>query len=277
LGQAPVAGKTILLYHEQGMGDTIQFARYSEALSKEGAHVIIQVQAPLVPLMRGMAGTERVIGPKDPLPPFQLQCPLMSLPLAFGARLENIPAKVPYLSVPSEWIAAWTERLGTAAAPRVGIAWSGNPKHGNDQNRSIALKELLPLLSAGVEVVSLQKDVSEADRDVLKAHPQIQDFGAAIRDFADTAALMSLLDLVISVDTAPVHLAGALGKPVWVLLPFSPDWRWMLDREDSPWYPTARLFRQPAFGDWHSVIRRIAEELRRRFASSVTDHSRVPS
>jgi len=149
--------------------------------------------------------------------------------------------------------------------PRIGIAWSGNPKHTNDPNRSIALKEFLPLLSAGVEIVSLQRDVREADREVLKATPQILDFVSEVKDFADTAALVSLLDLVVSVDTAPVHLAGALGKPVWVLLPFAADWRWLLDREDSPWYPTARLFRQPAIGDWDRVIRRVVKELRVRF------------
>jgi hypothetical protein len=234
-------------------------------LANEGARVIVQAQTPLVPLLRGVKGAELVIGSKDPLPQFDLQCPLMSLPLAFGTTLETIPARVPYLSAPPDRIAVWADQLGKGATPRVGIAWSGNPKHGNDTNRSIQLKELLPLLSLGIEVVSLQKDVREADREVLKANTGIRDFGNELKDFADTAALISLLDLVITVDTAPAHLAGALGKPVWILLPFSADWRWLLDREDSPWYPTARLFRQQAHGDWEYVVRRVAQELRVSF------------
>jgi len=266
LGQVPVKGKTILLYHEQGLGDTLQFVRFAELLANQGAHVIVQAQTPLVPLLHGVRGAERVIGSRDPLPPFDLHCPLMSLPLAFGTTLATIPAKTPYLSAPPERVAVWAERLGKSTTPRVGIAWSGNPKHGNDRNRSISLHKLLPLLSVGAEVVSLQKDVRDADRDVLKANPVFLDFRNELKDFADTAALVSLLDLVVTVDTVPAHLAGALGKPVWVLLPFSPDWRWLLDREDSPWYPTARLFRQPAFGDWEGVVQRVTEAIRARFA-----------
>jgi len=270
LGQVPVEGKTILLYHEQGLGDTLQFIRYAQPLSQAGARVVVQVQAPLVPLLRGVTGAERVISSTDQLPSFDLHCPLMSLPLAFGTTLETIPARTPYVSAPAERIAAWKERLGEATTPRVGIAWSGNPKHGNDRNRSIDLKALLPLLALGIEVVSVQKDVREADRAVLSAQPQIRDFGSELEDFADTAALVTLLDLVVSVDTAPAHLAGALGRPVWVLLPFSPDWRWLLDREDSPWYPTARLFRQTTFGDWNSVTRRLVAELRKQFKMTGT-------
>jgi len=277
LGQVPIAGKTLLLYPEQGFGDTLQMVRYVPLLAKAGARVIAQVQAPLVPVLKGLEGAERVICLGSPLPSFDLHCPLMSLPLAFGTTLETIPSRTPYLSAQPEQLAAWAERLGRATGPRIGIAWSGNPKHGNDRNRSMHLKELLPLLSEGTEVVSLQKDVREIDRDILKTHSQIRDFSAALKDFADTAALISLLDLVISVDTAPAHLAGALAKPVWILLPFSPDWRWLLDRKDSPWYPTARLFRQPVFGDWDSVIRKIREELRCYFASSESTDSRVTS
>ncbi len=261
MGQVPVAGKTLFLYCEQGLGDTLQMVRYVPMLAKQGARVIVQVQTPLVPFLQEQLGAARVIGPKDPIPPFDLHSPLMSLLPACGTTLETIRAETPYLAAPRERIAAWSQRLKKNRTPRVGIAWSGNPMHGDDRNRSIALKGLLPLLSAGVEIVSLQKDVREGDREVLKAHPQILDFASELKDFADTAALVSLLDLVISVDTAPVHLAGALGKQVWVLLPFAPDWRWLLDREDSPWYPTARLFRQPSLGDWESVIQRAVREL----------------
>ena len=266
LGQVPVAGKRILLYHEQGMGDTIQFARYAELLTKDGARVILNVQAPLVTLMQGLPGIEAVVGPKDALPSFDLQCPLMSLPLALGTTLETVPARVPYLHAPSDRISRWSDLLGKPTMPRVGIAWSGNSRHGNDRNRSIALEQLLPLLSCGVELISLQKDVRDADRTTLNQNPKIRDFGNELIDFAETAALMSLLDLVISVDTAPAHLAGALGKQVWILLPFSPDWRWLLNREDNPWYPSARLFRQPVIGDWTSVIERIVQDLRKSFA-----------
>jgi hypothetical protein len=277
LGQVPVEGKTILLYAEQGLGDSIQFVRYAHPLAQAGADVIVQVQAPLVPLLRGVAGIDNVIGPKDRLPSFDLQCPLMSLPLAFRTTLETIPASTPYLSAPDERIATWSERLGKATTPRVGIVWSGNPKHGNDRNRSIGLKTLLPLLSLGIEVVSIQKDVRDADSEVLKSQPQIRVLGNELNDLADTAAVISLLDLVVSVDTAPAHLAGALGKRVWVLLPFSPDWRWLLDREDSPWYPTARLFRQTSFGNWDTVVRRVVGELQRTFPQGHAHRDRIPS
>jgi ADP-heptose:LPS heptosyltransferase len=226
-------------------------------------------------LLEGFQGVKQVITKGQDLPKFDLHCPLMSLPLAFGTTLESIPAEVPYLCAPADKVEEWRQRLGTRTRPRVGIVWSGRLTHKNDQNRSIPLSVLLALAEAGVELVSLQKDVREADREVLTANPQIRDFGSELKNFADTAALVSLLDLVVTVDTAPAHLAGALGKPVWVLLPFWPDWRWLLHREDSPWYPTARLFRQPAFGDWDSVVRRVMEELRERFGLGDTRGKRI--
>ena len=265
LGQEPVAGKTVFIYHEQGFGDTIQFVRYIPLLAAEGARVILQVQTPLLSLLGKIAGAEKVIGQKEPLPSFDLHCPLLSLPLAFSTTLQTIPSTTPYLFPSPERIRAWSERIGSPRAPRVGIAWSGNPQHPNDRNRSITLQELLPLSATGVELVSVQKDVNESDRETLRRNPQIRDLSADIKDFADTAAVVSILDLVISVDTAPAHLAGALAKPVWVLLMYCPDWRWMLDREDSPWYPTARLFRQSKTADWASLIRGVAQELRRHF------------
>jgi hypothetical protein len=194
-----------------------------------------------------------------------LHCPLLSLPLAFKTTLATIPAAVPYLKAPPDLVAMWQARLGEKTAPRIGLMWSGNPEHKNDHNRSIALSRLAPLMDLDATLVSLQQDVRAQDRQWLADHPTIRHFGSDLRDFADTAALAHLMDLVISVDTSVAHLAGALGRQVWILLPFiGDDWRWLLHRDDSPWYPTARLFRQPAIDDWHSVIEHLANELQKR-------------
>ena len=246
LGAEDLTGKTILLHNEQGLGDALQFVRYAPQVRQRGARVVLRVQRPLLSLMAGLAGADHVIAEGDALPEFDYHCPLLSLPLAFGTHLQNIPAGIPYLHPAADRLAKWQSILGERTAPRIGLAWSGNPAHKNDRNRSIALKQLLPLLSVpGVRFVSLQRDLREDDAAVLGNLPALVSIGAQLDDFADTAAAISLLDLVITVDTAVAHLAGALGKPVWVLLPFAPDWRWLLKREDSPWYPTARLFRQP--------------------------------
>jgi hypothetical protein len=258
LGRESLAGKTILLHAEQGFGDTLQFVRYAPAVARQGARVLLEVPGALRRLFEGFQGVERVIAKGESLPKFDCHCPLMSLPLAFGTTLQNIPCEVPYLSAPARRVEQWRQQLGTGTKPRVGIVWSGRLTHKNDHNRSIPLSALLPLAGAGVELVSLQKEVRGDDLATLAQFGEIRHFGEELQDFADTAALISLLDIVVSVDTAPAHLAGALGKPVWILLPYRPDWRWLLDREDSPWYPTARLFRQPAIGDWESVIERYA-------------------
>jgi hypothetical protein len=185
---------------------------------------------------------------------------LLSLPLAFATRLETIPSATPYLRAPAQ-APDWEGRLGPGDRARVGLVWSGNPRHKNDLRRSIALDALSPLLDAAATFVSLQRDVRAGDAEVLKSRGSILDFGAELSNFADTAALISRLDLIISVDTSVAHLAGALGRPVWILLPFVPDWRWLLDREDSPWYPTARLFRQNDSREWQSVVARVREAL----------------
>lgn len=223
--------------------------------------MILEVERPLQELMTSIAGATQVISKGNPLPDFDLQCPLLSLPLAFETRLETIPSATPYLRAPDQALKNWQARLGPKTRPRIGLAWSGNPTHKNDHNRSISLRSLLPLLDIEATFVSLQKDVRADDAAALKERSDILQFGDALKDFAETAALISQLDLVISVDTSVVHLAGALGKPVWVLLPFVPDWRWLLDRDDSPWYPTARLFRQSETRDWDGVIRRIHDAL----------------
>jgi len=193
---------------------------------------------------------------------FDFQVPLMSLPLAFNTRLETIPSKTPYLVASPERLKVWEERLPKSRALRVGIGWAGNPFFSTDKSRSIGLPRFLPLLSVrGVQFISLQKDLRSGDEELLRQHPHVIHLGDRLEDFGETAAVMSLLDLVISSDTAPVHLAGALGRPVWILLRHVPDWRWLLDRDDSPWYPSARLFRQPAAGDWDSVVAKVIEEL----------------
>jgi tetratricopeptide (TPR) repeat protein len=262
LGELPVNGKTILLFSEQGFGDAIQFARYVPLVAALGAKVILQVQPALKKLLVGIDGAATIVDTDEGLPLFDLQCPLMSLPLAFKTTLDTIPAKEPYLSVPPERLAAWKTRLPQSLLPRVGIVWAGNPNFPLDRSRSIGLRPLLPLLSVpGVQFISLQKDLRDGDGELLRQHPQFIHLGDQLEEFSDTAAIMSLLDLVISSDTAPAHLAGALGRPVWVLLQKQPDWRWMFEREDCPWYPSARLFRQPTVGDWDGVVGQVEATL----------------
>ena len=260
-GGESLAGKTILVHAEQGFGDTIMIARYASKVAACGAKVILEVPSELNALVAKMPGVFQVASTGNRLPAFDLHCPIMSLPLAFGTTLATIPSDFPYLTAPADRVATWRERLRDVPYPRVGIAWSGNPRLKNDRNRSIPLQDLRAILSPDFAMVSLQKDVRPGDEEALQRHPQIFNIDGALRDFADTAALISQLDLVISVDTAVAHLAGAMGKATWILLPNVPDWRWLLDREDSPWYPSARLFRQPAIGDWTSVIARVKNEL----------------
>jgi tetratricopeptide (TPR) repeat protein len=259
VGSNEIGGKTILLHAEQGFGDTIQFCRYAPLVAERGARVILEVPRPLDQLMGTLAVAAQIVSRGDPLPIFDIHCPLLSLPLAFGTRLETIPSATPYLRASSQSVMNWDTRLGPKPKrhPRIGLAWSGRPTHKNDHNRSIRLGSLLSLLDINATFVSLQKDVRSDDATVLKDRSDLVHFGDALENFSDTAALISNLDLVISVDTSVAHLAGALAKPVWVLLPFVPDWRWLLDRDDSPWYPTARLFRQNDARAWDSVIARV--------------------
>jgi tetratricopeptide (TPR) repeat protein len=262
LGNAPIAGKTILLHAEQGFGDTIQFVRYAPLLASRGAKVICEVQAELQPLLSQLADVT-VIASGGTRPAFDLHAPLLSLPLALKTRAETIPDALPYLAAPAERVAYWRDRL-PSVGPRAGFVWSGSPTHNNDSNRSIALARLASVFeSPPLQCFSLQTELRDADRDTLRGLPNLVDLGDGIRDFADTAAIISLLDVVVAVDTAVAHLAGALGKPVVILLPYAADFRWMRHRDDTPWYPTAKLMRQPAFGDWDSVIARLSDELRR--------------
>lgn len=262
LGESSVAGRSVLLHADQGLGDTVQFCRYVPLLAARGATVVLEVQPPLESLLAPLAGASRVLARGEPLPPFDCHCPLLSLPLAFDTRLASVPAQIPYLRADPLRVDKWRARLGACRSPRVGLAWSGRIAHGNDRNRSIALAKMSRLLTPGAQFVSLQKDLRAGDKPVLDERTDILHFGDELDDYADTAALIELMDVVIAVDTSVAHVAGAMGKTTWILLPFNPDWRWLLDREDSPWYPTARLFRQPAHGDWDAVLEGVARALR---------------
>jgi tetratricopeptide (TPR) repeat protein len=262
LGEFPLHRKTILLHAEQGLGDTIQFARYAPLLAGLGGKVVLEVPAELVTLLGRLAGVADVVARGAPLPAFDLHCPMGSLPLASATEVATIPAAIPYLKASEERIAQWRPRLAGLSSPRVAIAWSGRASHPNDRNRSLPLARLAPLFALEqVSFLSVQRELSDADAAALAGIPRITAVGAELRDFDDTAAVLALADLVVAVDTAVAHLAGAMGRPTWILLPFSPDWRWMLGREDSAWYPTARLYRQPAPGDWDSVIARLREDV----------------
>jgi tetratricopeptide (TPR) repeat protein len=265
LGDDAIEGKTILVYSDEGLGDTIQFARYIPMLAARGARVILWVDDPLARLLSGLSGVCRLLVKSDPLPAFDLHCPIGSLPLAFRTRLETIPAGTSYLPRPAHaQVQAWEQRLqsrlGPRDKPRVGLAWSGRAEHANDHNRSFQLEKLSPLLDLDAAFVSLQKDPRPADKTQLE-RTQILDLTAALTDLVETAALMSCLDLVVTVDTSVAHLAGALGRPTWVMLPYTPDWRWLLGRDDSPWYASVRLFRQDHRRDYAPVIERMREAL----------------
>jgi Tfp pilus assembly protein PilF len=261
LGEANLAGRTILLHADQGLGCSLQFIRYLPLVARRGGKAVVEVQRPLVPLLAGLRDASAIVARGDRLPDFDCHCPLLSLPLAFNTTMATIPADVPYLAAPAPEIARWRALLPRDGAPLVGLAWAGNPGHANDHNRSVALRRLLPLLRMpGIRFVSLQHELRAGDAQLLDPANVLR-VGEQVANFADTAAVVACLDVVITVDTAIAHLAGALGKPTWVLLPFSPDWRWFVDRADSPFYPTARLFRQPAADDWESVVAQVGDAL----------------
>jgi Tfp pilus assembly protein PilF len=261
-GAEPLAGKTVMLYPEQGLGDTLQFLRYVPLVARRAARVFVSIHPTLAPVLPALPGNVTVLAGRDAIPRFDLHCPLLSLPLAFATELATIPSGL-RVEPPPERMARWREWLPPRRRRRVGLAWAGSAAHKDDRNRSIPLARLLPVLDdPDTDVVSLQRDLRPGDDAILRARPQIVHPGAALADFADTAATIGLLDLVVTVDTSVAHLAAAMGKPVWIMLPFRPDWRWLLDRDDSPWYPTVRLFRQPSAADWDGVVARVAGEMR---------------
>jgi hypothetical protein len=258
-----LTGRTILLYSEQGLGDTLQFARYAPAVAKRGAKVVLYVHPPLRDLLSSLPGIDRVVSLNEPMPPHDLHCPLLSLPLAFKTDLDSIPATIPYIEAPLGKADLWRNKLACHTGLKIGIVCSGSTQHHNDHNRSIPLTAYKPLAeAAGAPLYLIQKEVRSDDEITLASSPEFISLASEINDFSDTAAIIANLDLVIAVDTSIVHLVGAMGKPVWTLLAFPPDWRWMLDRADSPWYPTMRLFRQPAAGNWSAVLAQVTQELR---------------
>jgi hypothetical protein len=262
LGEYPVARKIILIHAEQGFGDTLQCARYVPLLAKMGAKIVLEVQPALRTLFESLEGVSKLLSRGELLPDFDLHCPIMSLPLAFKTEVSTIPADVPYLKVSQERIEKWRGRVPLGKKLTVAFAWTGST--GNEENglRSIQIEKFTPLFAdSDIQWISIQRDLQPQDSEFLNAHPEIKQFGADISDFADNAAIISQTDLVISVCTSAAHLAGALNRPFWLLSKHSPDFRWLLDRDDSPWYPSARIFRQPTFGDWDSVMAQVKNAL----------------
>ena len=261
LGTPSIRGKKLLIHGEQGFGDTIQFARYAELVEQAGGHVVYEVEPPLFSLFQALPGVGTLLRQGDPLPDFDYYCPVMSLPLALQTDTASIPSCRRYLNADDTKRERWAQVLGSKTVPRVGLVWSGSPTHDDDLNRSIGLSALITSLPAGFEYFSLQKDVRTADMTALAGSQHVRHFGEQIVDFADTAALCELMDLVISVDTSVAHLSGALGVPTWVLLTHLPDWRWLLERRDSPWYPSVRLYRQSRARHWDDVLQSVANDL----------------
>jgi len=257
-------GRTILLQTEQGLGDTLQLVRYAPLVKSRGATVVLACQRPLIRLLAGAPGIDRLVPSDQPgVPESDVYAPLLSLPRLLGTTLASIPAGVPYLTPEPERVEHWKRELGPPSGLRVGMAWQGSPGHRKDKERSIPLREFEPLARLeGVQLFSLQKGQGVEQIAEVAGRFALTDLGSRLVDFVDTAAVLRHLDLVVTCDTAVAHLAGALGVPVWVALPFVPDWRWLLGRDDSPWYPTMRLFRQQTRGDWPGVFQRLAAALR---------------
>ncbi|MGG1948060.1 tetratricopeptide repeat-containing glycosyltransferase family protein [Trinickia sp. NRRL B-1857] len=288
LGDESLDGKTILLHAEQGLGDTLQFCRYAALVAQQGARVVLEVQPELIRLLGPLAGVDALVASGDPLPAFDYHCPLLSLPLALGTVISTIPADTPYLFADPQASKQWRERIeATVPGPvkKVGLVWAGGHRphvpelRKNDARRSLNVDRFAPILETpGIQFFSLQKG-QQAERQLAElrerheASRRVIDWTGELADFADTAALVDNLDLVVSVDTSTAHLAGAMNKPVWILNRLDTCWRWMLEREDTPWYPSARLFRQPSLGDWDSVIDDIRRALT-TFVSTETDSGR---
>lgn len=266
-----VAGKTVLIHAEQGMGDTIQFARYCKTVKARGARVLFMVQPPLMSLLKQVDGVDEVVSENDlaSTPPFDVHIPTLSLPLVLGTTIDTVPADVPYLRADPERVARARQNMAADTNFRIGITWAGRPEHHNDHNRSTELQQFATLAAVpGVTFYSLQKgSAALSNHKQLPANMKMVDCDKALSDFSDSAALLENLDLVISVDTSVVHLAGAMGKEVWTLLPLVPDWRWLVDRPDTPWYPTMRLFRQTRLKNWQDVFDQVAAELAKKVAA----------
>ncbi|MFG1422810.1 tetratricopeptide repeat protein [Roseixanthobacter liquoris] len=270
-GEENIAGKTVLIHAEQGLGDSIQFSRYAALLAERGTRVILEVPRPLAEVLAGVSGVSHIVAVGDTLEPgIDFHCPLMSLPLAFGTRLDTIPAPLGYVKASLDLVRSWSQHLGPKRRPRIALVWGRNAAH---LDRTIGLERLLPLRTLDADLFGLQTSVRPEDQGILDSHPDIRNIGVP---FPETAALISLMDLVVTIDTSIAHLAGALGAPTFVLLPHTPDWRWLLNREDSPWYPTVRLFRQPRRGDWAGAVDQLLRACRARFTVGETLRSGAP-
>ncbi len=262
LGEFPPNGRTILLQAEQGLGDTIQFARYVPPLARMGAKVVLEVHPELKALLSGVTGVTSCHARGEPLPAVDLTCPMGSLPLALKTTSSTIPADIPYLAADQGRVAQWRQRLGSASGKHIAIAWAGHARHINDRNRSLDLDLLAPVFELpGLSFVSIQRDLREGDAEKLARYGNVTHVGGELNDMSDTTAVLALTDLTLAVDTSVVHLAGALGGPTWIMLPLAADWRWGVSAETSAWYPQARLFRQTALGDWVGVIARVRDAL----------------
>jgi tetratricopeptide (TPR) repeat protein len=260
-GDYPLLDRTILLHAEQGLGDTIQFVRYVAPLARSGVTVILEVHQELKPLLSRLDGCQATIALGEARPAFDVHCPLGTLPMAFKTEFATVPAEIPYLFADADRVDRWRQRLEALGGPRVALVWAGSVAHANDRNRSIPLAKLQPLWAGdGAQFVGLQRDLRDSDAEILATSPVLQ-LGGELADFDDTAAVLSLCDLVIAVDTSVAHLAAAMGRPTWVLLPFSSDWRWTAAANSNPWYPAVRHFRQPLPGDWNSVVTQVVSEL----------------
>ncbi|TDT01640.1 glycosyl transferase family 8 [Erwinia rhapontici] len=258
-----VQGKTLLIHDEQGYGDTFQFLRLvQQAQERSGAHVVLEVNPEAYHLARGVSGYHQLMVRGTLPPPFDFHCELMSLPAALGLQLSHLPGKMPYLFADPARVEKWRVRLADLPRPLVGLVWAGRPTHANDKRRSLTLSELAPLALEGITFLALQKGPAAEQAATPPPGMSLLSLSDEIHDFDDTAAILCVIDTLVSVDSSPVHLAGALGRPAWVLLPFQHDWRWLQQREDSPWYPGMRLFRQPASGQWHTVLQNVAIALK---------------
>jgi hypothetical protein len=258
----PIPGKTLLIHDEQGFGDTFQFMRMVPwAHERSGAKIVLEVNAETFSLAQRSAGFDHIVARGNLPPAFDQHCELMSLPLAMGLKLSDLPGQIPYLTPDPQRVAKWQQRLADLPRPLVALVWAGRPTHFNDANRSMTLAQLAPLAQPGVTFLSIQKGPAAAQAASPPVGMSMVSLSDEISDFEDTAAILTIADLLISVDSSPVHLAGALGRPAWVMLPLVPDWRWLMDRRDTPWYPSVRLFRQNTRADWRSVIESMAAEL----------------
>jgi hypothetical protein len=265
LGEQSLAGKRLLIHCELGLGDTIQFCRYASLCAAQGATVILEVQPALVELLANLNGVAEIVAKGELLPPFDFHCSVTSLPLAFGTTLATIPAPEKYLKADPARVASWQRLLGERTGPRIGLVWSGNPRNYIDQKRSIPLADWAPQLPSHYQYYQLQTQVRPEDAVTLDTSESIFSFEDDMLDFANTAALCDCMDLVLSVDTSLAHLSAAMGRPTWVPLAATPDWRWMRERTDTPWYASMKLYRQKTAGDWNPVFRQIADDLRKEF------------